>query len=184
MALSIAACLTDSVAVRFATLTHDLGKATTPKETLPKHHGHEKRSVEILNVFCSRLPIPKRYRELAVAVAQQHGMVHRVKELKPSTIYKLLENIDGLRRPERFEKFILACEADARGRTGFENHRYYQADLLRTALNAARKVCVKDLGEIEQGPSLGKRLREYRIKAIHDVLAKSKSKSVSEITPG
>ena len=106
-----------------------------------------------------------------MAVAQQHGMAHKVKELKPSTIYKLLENIDGLRRPERFEKFILACEADARGRTGFENHHYYQADLLRTALNAAREVSVKDLGNIEQGPNLGERLREYRIEAIHHAFA-------------
>ncbi len=183
MALGIAASLTDSVAVRFATLTHDLGKATSPKETLPKHHGHEKRSVEILNVFCSRFPIPKRYRELAVAVAQQHGMAHKVKELKPSTIYKLLKNIDGLRRPERFEKFILACEADARGRTGFENHHYYQADLLRIALNAAREVSVRDLGNIEHGPNIGERLREYRIKAIHHALADKQSNSASEVTP-
>ena len=70
------------------------------------------------------MPIPKRYRELAVAVAQQHGMAHRAKELKPNTIYKLFESLDGLRRPERFEEFILACEADARGRAGFENHQY------------------------------------------------------------
>jgi tRNA nucleotidyltransferase (CCA-adding enzyme) len=174
MALSIAACVTDSVAVRFATLTHHLGKATTPKDILPKHHGHEERSVEILESFCSRLPIPKRYRELAVAVAQQHGKAHRVKELKSNTIYKLLESLDALRRPERFEEFILACEADARGRTGFENRQYSQADVLRTALNAARKVRAKDLGEIEQGPDLGETLRKYRVKAIHDALAKNK----------
>ena len=172
MALSIAARVTDSVAVRFATLTHDLGKATTPKDIWPKHHGHEERSVEILRSFCKRLPIPKRYRELAVAVAQQHGMAHRAKELKPNTIYKLFESLDGLRRPERFEEFILACEADARGRDGFENHQYSQADVLRTALNAARKVQAKDLGEIEQGPSLGEKLRKYRVKAIHAALAK------------
>ena len=172
MALSIAARVTDSVAVRFATLTHDLGKATTPKDIWPKHHGHEERSVEILRSFCKRLPIPKRYRELAVAVAQQHGMAHRAKELKPNTIYKLFESLDGLRRPERFEEFILACEANARGRAGFENHQYSQADLLRTALNAARKVQAKDLGEIEQGPSLGEKLRKYRVKAIHAALAK------------
>ena len=173
MALSIAARITDSVAVRFATLTHDLGKATTPKDILPKHHGHEERSVEILGSFCSRLPIPKRYRELAVTVAQQHEKAHRVKGLKSSTIYKLLESLDGLRRPERFEEFILACEADARGRTGFENRQYSQADVLRTALNAARKIRAKDLGEIEQGPNLGKTLRKYRVKAIHDALTKN-----------
>ena len=99
-------------------LTHDLGKAESPKESLPRHRGHENRSVTILRRLCTRLPVPRRYRELAVAVARHHGVVHRAEELKPSTVYKLFEAVDALRRPERFEDFLLACEADARGRFG------------------------------------------------------------------
>ena len=170
MALQIAARLTESVAVRFAVLTHDLGKAETPKEILPKHRGHEERSVKILASFCSRLPVPRRYRELAVSVARHHGSVHRTHELRPSTVGRLIEAVDAVRRPERFEEFLLACEADARGRAGLENQPYPQANALRTALNAARKVQIEDLQGTAKGAELGEQLRERRIQAIREVL--------------
>ena len=170
MALQLAARLSESVAVRFAVLTHDLGKAETPKEILPKHRGHEERSVKILGHFCSRLPVPKRYRELAVAVARHHGIVHRAHELRPSTVLRLMEAVDAVRRPERFEEFLLACEADARGRTGLEDRPYPQADALRAALTAARNVHGEDLQGATQGPELGERLRERRIEAIRHAL--------------
>lgn len=170
MALKIATNLSESVAVRFAVLTHDLGKAESPKESLPKHRGHEERSVTILRHLCSRLPVPRRYRELAVAVARHHGVVHRAAELKPSTVYKLIEAVDAVRRPERFDDFLLACEADARGRLGLENQPYPQADALRTALDAALKVRGEDLRGVTQGPALGERLRERRIEAIRGAL--------------
>ncbi len=170
MALQIAARLTESVAVRFAVLTHDLGKAETPKEILPKHRGHEERSVKILASFCSRLPVPRRYRELAVSVARHHGSVHRTHELRPSTVGRLIEAVDAVRRPERFEEFLLACEADARGRAGLENQPYPQANSLRAALNAARNVQIEDLQGTAKGAELGEQLRERRIQAIREVL--------------
>lgn len=170
MALKMATSLSESVAVRFAVLTHDLGKAESPKESLPKHRGHEERSVTILRHLCGRLPVPRRYRELAVAVARHHGSVHRAAELRPSTVYKLIEAVDAVRRPERFDDFLLACEADARGRLGLEDQPYPQADVLRTALDAALKVRGEDLRGATQGPALGERLRERRIEAIRGAL--------------
>ena len=154
MALDIAGRITKSASVRFAVLTHDLGKATTPKKIWPSHHGHEQRSIEILKSFCKRFPIPRRYRKLATSVAQHHGLAHRVHKLKAKTIYKLIEDLDGIRRPKGFEDFILACEADARGRSGFESTQYPQGDLLRKALTAVVKVHTKDLDEINEGPLL------------------------------
>ena len=170
MVVSMAASLSPSPMVRFAALTHDLGKARTPAESLPRHRGHEERSVKVLDEFCSRLPVPRRYRELAVAVARYHGIVHRSEELRPSTIYKLIEAIDGVRRPDRFEEFLLACEADARGRLGLETRPYPQASMLRTALGAAREASTEDLPGSPQGPALGEAIRQRRIEAIRQVL--------------
>src|SRR5262245_20852451 len=118
MALRLAARLSQSEAVRFAVLTHDLGKATTPKAQLPGHHGHERRSEELLERLCTRLPVPNKLRDLARHVALHHGTVHRAAELKSQTVLKLIVEVDGLRQPERFEDFLVACEADARGRKG------------------------------------------------------------------
>ena len=170
MAVQMAAQLSESVAVRFAALTHDLGKAETPKEILPRHLGHEERSVELLRHFCERLPVPRRYRELAMAVARYHGTVHRAGGLKPTTVQKLIDSVDGLRRPERFEDFLLACEADARGRSGLETRPYPQADILRSALAAARDVRSEDIEGDLQGRALGERLRARRIEAIRHAL--------------
>ena len=172
MALRISARLSDKVAVRFAVLTHDLGKATTPKHTLPSHRGHEERSVGLLNELCERLPVPRRFRELAEAVARHHGSVHRAAQLRPATIYKLIEAVDGLRRPQRFEDFLLACEADARGRLGLEERPYPQAGILRSALAAAREVRSDDATAGIRGRALGMRLRQLRIQAIRDGLSR------------
>ena len=172
MALRISARLSDKVAVRFAVLTHDLGKATTPKHTLPSHRGHEERSVRLLNELCERLPVPRRFRELAEAVARHHGSVHRAAQLRPATIYKLIEAVDGLRRPQRFEDFLLACEADARGRLGLEERPYPQAGILRSALAAAREVRSDDATAGIRGRALGMRLRQLRIQAIRDGLSR------------
>ena len=174
MALEVAAKLSESVAVRFAALTHDLGKAATPKDMLPRHRGHEARSVRILDSLCSRLPVPRRHRELATAVARYHGAVHRAGELKPGTVYDLIEAVDGVRRPERFEGFLLACEADARGRSGLEDRPYPQAGVLRTALDAARRVRGRDVPAATPGAAFGARLRERRIAAIREVLGNTR----------
>ncbi len=171
MCLRIAAELSDDTAVRFATLTHDLGKATTPADILPRHTGHERRSVEILEAFCERLPVPRRYKELAIAVARDHGIVHRAAELKPGTVLKLIEGSDGIRRPERFGSLLLACEADARGRTGLENTDYPQRRRLEHALAAASGIDVSKLAAQAEGAALGELIREHRLAAIAEALS-------------
>lgn len=170
MCVRMSARLSTDNAVRFAALTHDLGKATTPKDILPRHSGHEQRSVDLLDTFCERLPVPRRYKEIASAVARHHGVVHRADELRPATVMKLIESVDGIRRPERFDALLTACEADARGRTGLEENEYPQRRLLRDALTAALDVDTKPLAEAVQGPELGDAIRELRLGAIGSVL--------------
>lgn len=167
LVLEQAAGLSDNLAVRFAALTHDLGKATTPKDILPGHAGHEKRSVRLIRKLCERLPVPVACRELALIVAEFHGHCHRALELKPTTVLKVLERSDAFRRPERFEQFLLACEADARGRTGLEDRPYPQADYLRGAFSAAQSVGVTEFVDAGlEGAAIGKALQEKRAAAI------------------
>jgi tRNA nucleotidyltransferase (CCA-adding enzyme) len=168
MALRIAAEISPSEAVRFAVLTHDLGKAATPKESLPSHHGHEERTMPILARFCERLPVPNRVRDLALHVARYHAVVHRAAEIKAATAVKLIATVDGFRQPERFDDFLLACEADARGRKGLEQQPYAQADRLRAALRAARSVDARLLQSERklEGEALGKALHAERVKAV------------------
>jgi tRNA nucleotidyltransferase (CCA-adding enzyme) len=134
--------------VRFAALTHDLGKAATPKENWPKHHGHEDKSVELAERLCERLRVPGECRDLAVLTARYHGDVHRAAELRPATVLKLLAAADVYRKPARFEELLAACSCDYRGRSGLESRPYPQADLLRAAAAAARAV---HAGSIAQG---------------------------------
>jgi tRNA nucleotidyltransferase (CCA-adding enzyme) len=134
--------------VRFAALTHDLGKGTTPANVLPRHIGHEERSVNLVKALCKRIKVPNDCRDLALIVAKFHGKVHRVEEMRPDTVMRLLQDTDAMRQPQRFEAFLLACECDSRGRTGFETRPYPQADKLRRALRAALSV---DAGAIAAG---------------------------------
>jgi tRNA nucleotidyltransferase (CCA-adding enzyme) len=129
-----------SLPVRFAALTHDLGKGVTPPELWPKHHGHEARSVELVRALCERIRVPADCRDLAVAVARDHGNVHRATELRPGTVVELLERVDAFRRPERFEEFLQACECDFRGRPGYEEKPLPETDYLRQALQAAQAI--------------------------------------------
>ncbi len=126
--------------VRFAALVHDLGKGVTPPEHWPKHHSHEAKSVELVHALCERVRVPADCRELAVAVARDHGNVHRALELRPATVLELLERSDALRRPDRFEQFLLACECDFHGRPGYESRPYPAADYLREALRVVQEV--------------------------------------------
>jgi tRNA nucleotidyltransferase (CCA-adding enzyme) len=172
MALRTAALLSTSETVRFAVLTHDLGKGTTPAEMLPRHLGHEQRSEELLLALCSRLPVPNRYRDLALLVARHHGVVHKATELKPQTVLRIIMAADGIRQPARFEEFLLACEADARGRKGLEDRAYPQAEQWRVALRAARGV---DASKVRaernvEGEALGKALHDERLAAIKAAL--------------
>jgi tRNA nucleotidyltransferase (CCA-adding enzyme) len=172
MALKLSAALSSDIAVRFAVLTHDLGKAETPQLLWPKHHGHGECSVAIIDRLSQRLPVPNRFRVLASRVARYHDGVHRAAVLRPSTILEILEAVDGLRpRGTALEEFLIACEADARGRTGLEASAYPQADLLRRAQRAALSVnaaAVQD-GTLE-GPRLGSAIRQARIAAIARVI--------------
>lgn len=171
MALKQSAELSASTEVRFAVLTHDLGKGTTPKEILPSHRGHGERSVELIGRLAERLPVPRRYLELAVHVAKEHGHTHRAHELGAARLFELISAVDGLRQPERFEHFLVACEADARGRAGLEQVPYDQGDRLRTAHAAALEVRAAMLAEQGlEGRALGDALRERRIAAIASAL--------------
>ncbi len=170
MALKIATELSDKAEVRFAVLTHDLGKGTTPKKLLPSHRGHEERSLEILASFCTRLPVPKNYRALAEAVARHHGLAHKAASLRPNTLHKIIVAVDGIRRPERFEDFLIACEADARGRKGLEGQVYPQAEILKRALHAARAVRAEENENSAKGKALGELIRQKQIEAISAAL--------------
>jgi tRNA nucleotidyltransferase (CCA-adding enzyme) len=167
LVLTQAAKLSPEPIVRFAALTHDLGKGTTPRSQWPSHRGHEKRGVVLVDQLCDRLKAPNHFRELARHVARYHLHCHRALELCAATILKVLEALDAFRRPERFEQFLTACEADARGRAGLENREYPQADILRAARAAAASVNAKSLIEAGiEGPAIASALRERRIAAI------------------
>ena len=167
LALRMAATLSDDVRVRFAVLTHDLGKGTTPKDQWPSHRGHERRGADMLRDFCQRLRVPNEFRDLAHIVALHHCRCHRALEMRPNTVLSLLEDCDALRRPERFELFLHACEADARGRAGFEERTYEPASYLRTALQAAMSVNIGDLDVAGlDGEAIGARLHQARVAAI------------------
>lgn len=167
MSLNQSTRLSDDPMIRFAVLVHDLGKATTPKDKLPSHHGHEERGVKIINKLCKRYRIPNKYRELAINASRFHLDCHRIQEMKPETVLKKLEQLDAFRRPERFEQFLIACEADARGRGGSEDRNYPQAEYFQNALKAANEVNSKSLQEQGfEGKALGQEIRKQQIENI------------------
>jgi tRNA nucleotidyltransferase (CCA-adding enzyme) len=176
MVLAQACRLTEDNVVRFAALVHDLGKALTPREELPQHIGHEERSVPLVDALCDRLRVPNHHRELARLVARHHLVCHGIHERRPATVLRLLESLDAFRRPPRFEQFLVACEADMRGRAGFEERAYPQADLLRRAFAAARDVATADLDDgTRRGTQIAELLRQRRIEAIGSEKLKMKS---------
>lgn len=140
LVLQMAARLQTPLAVRFAALTHDLGKGTTPAQILPRHSGHEMRSVELLHRVCQRWRVPAECKDLSLVVAKEHGNIHRCLDLSAAATLRLLERCDALRRPERFAWVLQACECDARGRLGHENAPYPQAQYLSQALDGALSV--------------------------------------------
>lgn len=167
MVLDEAVKLSAEREVRFAALMHDLGKADTPGDVLPSHHGHEGRSVGRVQELCARVRVPAAFRDLAVLAAKYHTHCHRVFELRTATVLELLEGADAMRRPERFEQFLLACMADARGRLGFDSTPYPQADFLRAVLMAVRAVPVQPLLAAGlQGLDLAAALRLRRLEAV------------------
>jgi tRNA nucleotidyltransferase (CCA-adding enzyme) len=167
MVLDMASVLSLPLAARFAALTHDLGKATTPADVLPRHIGHEIRSVALLEPVCQRLRVPAECRDVARLVARFHGDIHRGDALRPSTMVRVLERCDVFRRPERFEDILGACEADARGRLGHQDRDYEQGRLWRQVAAAARSV---DGGAVAAAcadpPQIAERLHDARAAAI------------------
>jgi tRNA nucleotidyltransferase (CCA-adding enzyme) len=167
MVVDQAAELSPDVDVRFAALVHDLGKAATPARHLPQHPGHEKRSMRFIAAMANRLPLPRACLELALLVAEFHGHSHKAFELRASTMLKVLERADAFRRPDRFRKFLLSCEADSRGRTGFEGRPYPQAEYLQGALHAAERVSANEfVRQGLDGAQIGEALRRKRLQAI------------------
>jgi tRNA nucleotidyltransferase (CCA-adding enzyme) len=156
-----------ATSVRFAVLTHDLGKARTPREQWPSHRGHEEAGVPLVEALSQRLRVPNGFRELAVLGARHHAVVHRAAELRPDTVLKLFEATDAFRRPERFAELLLVCESDARGRTGLEDRSYPQADYLRLARDAAaaEQLSDEDRAGLE-GPAIGAKIRAKRLAAV------------------
>lgn len=172
--LDRAAQLSDAPQVRFAALLHDLGKGTTPPEQWPRHIDHEQRGPALIEALCRRLRVPNAYRELALLTARHHGACHRAAELRPATLLDTLQALDAFRRPARFEQFLLACEADATGRPGYEHQPYPQGTLLRRALQAAETVNGGALAaQGLQGEALATALRQGRLAAIRDVLSRN-----------
>ncbi len=166
MALQQACQANYALDVRFAVLVHDLGKALTPKDQLPRHIMHEERGLVPVTELCQRLKVPTNIRLLAQVVCKEHLKCHQLLQLKPGTIWRLLQRLDVMRRPERVRAFAQACQCDAKGRLGLEDRDYPQADYLLGAMQAVRDVKVQDIPKELQGSEIGEYLISKRIEAI------------------
>lgn len=166
MVVDQSARLSADPVVRFSALLHDLGKAETPADLLPRHHGHEARGVKPVRSLCSRLRVPNAYRDMALTVAQKHGLSLTAFELKPVTIVELFESMDAYRRPERVEQFILASKADFHGRPGYEDQEYPQSDYLRAVFAVTRNISAREFVESGlKGKEIGAAVRRARAQA-------------------
>ena len=171
MVLDMAARLQAPLSVRFACLGHDLGKGTTPAHVLPRHLGHEERSVALLQALCERLRVPTDCRALADVVAREHGHIHQSASFSAAALVRLLERCDALRRPERWDQVLLACECDARGRLGLAEAAYPQRARLNQVLALARQVDTAQVAAQaaqagRKGPEIGKAVQDARICAV------------------
>ncbi|AWL29414.1 multifunctional CCA addition/repair protein [Acinetobacter defluvii] len=155
-----------SLDVRFAVLVHDLGKALTPKEELPRHIQHEERGIEPVTAICDRLKVPTQTKQLALVVCKEHLKCHQAFTLKAGTLWRLLQRLDVLRRPERVEAFLQACECDAKGRLGMQDRDYPQAEFLLKIMQRVRTIKASDLPPEVKGADIGEMLIQKRIEAI------------------
>jgi tRNA nucleotidyltransferase (CCA-adding enzyme) len=171
LCLEQAALLSDSLEVRFAALVHDLGKGVTPKEDWPHHYGHETLGLTVLEQLCTRLRVPNSFKTLALQVMQYHTHCHRAFELRASTLTDMLVALGVCKPANKLREFILACEADAKGRTGLEHVSYPQAELLSSAAKAAAFVDTSAIvnGELK-GANIGEAIRRLRIKAVAELI--------------
>jgi len=171
LALDMATHLGSDPETVFAVLAHDLGKGTTPRDILPSHRGHERRSMTLIDELCGRLKAPRRFRELAQKIARYHGTAHKVNKLCPRTVLDLLQGLDAFRRSERFEQALIAFEADYRGRAGYQGRAYPQAARLRQLLAAAGAVDVRALAAAASAPAkIPERIRDARIWALRETM--------------
>ncbi|MFV2059106.1 MAG: multifunctional CCA addition/repair protein [Gammaproteobacteria bacterium] len=171
MVLQQACLLSQDTKVRFAALVHDLGKGITPKDELPKHISHETRGVPLVKALCKRFKVPNAYQDLAVKVTQYHLHYHRIAELKASTILKTLSALNAFRQADNFELFILACEADARGRTGYEDKLPPQSEQFRMAFMAANEVDITSITSANiSGKEIGAQIQKTRLSAIKNCI--------------
>ncbi|MCE9632826.1 MAG: multifunctional CCA addition/repair protein [Methylophilales bacterium] len=167
MVVDYAAAQNYNLPVRFAALTHDLGKGTTPVDILPRHIGHEERSVNLLKDLCKRLKVPNDCKELAHIVAKLHGKVHAVFDMRPATIMQFLQDTDAIRQPERFEDFLRACESDSKGRLGYTDKPFPAAQKLRECLNAAQAVVTRTIASQHSMPeAIKEAIFQARVEAI------------------
>jgi tRNA nucleotidyltransferase (CCA-adding enzyme) len=176
LVLDMAAALQAPLTVRFACLCHDLGKATTPADMLPRHIGHEQRSAKLLRGLSDRLRVPSACRDLADVVAREHGNIHRSGELGAAALLRLFERCDAIRKPERFAQAVLACECDARGRLGRREAEYPQGPRLLGALAAASAVetqgiSAQAIASGRKGPDIGAVIQQARVSALAHYLA-------------
>jgi len=161
------ACRADyDLDVRFAVLVHDLGKALTPIDELPRHIMHEERGMAPVTRLCERLKVPTNLKNLALIVCKEHLKCHQIKNLKPGTVWRLLQRLDVLRKPEQVVSFVRACECDAKGRLGLEERPYPQAQYLLDSMEIVRNIRAQDLPAHIQGVEIGEMLIQYRIEAL------------------
>lgn len=171
MVIDQAARLSDDVAVRFAALCHDLGKGTTPADVLPSHKGHEATSVELTKDLCNRLRVPKETTALAMKVAEFHTDVHLLFELDADRVLHVLEGVDSFRRPERFQQYLLAGEADFRGRPGYEDAPMPEGEAFRACFEAAVSVTATEFVQDGlSGIAIGEAIRSKRLAVIENTL--------------
>jgi tRNA nucleotidyltransferase (CCA-adding enzyme) len=171
MVLEQCVLLSDDSATRFAALCHDLGKGVTPIAQWPSHRGHEKMGVPLIEQMGKRIKAPNNHIRLAKLVSEFHLHLHRIEDLKPKTIVKVLEQTDAFRKPERFEQFLIACEADFRGRTGFETRDYPQSNIMRKALNACQSISTKAIiDDGYNGKQIGEQLHQQRVSIVKHMI--------------
>ncbi len=153
--------------IGFCAMTHDLGKALTPQSELPRHIMHEERGVAPLRALALRLRVPNEHAELGVLCCRLHLLAHRAFELRPETLFGLIEKLDAFRKPQRLEQFISVCESDKRGRLGLSETDYPQGDLLRAAYLAAIEVkAAAFIADGLQGPAIAEAMRKSRVQAV------------------
>lgn len=172
LSLQQAVKLSSDPVVRYATLVHDVGKGVTDKAKWPSHYAHETLGLPLQADISKRLHVPNEFSKLAALVCKHHTKMHRIKELRPATLLKLIEVLDGFRRPERVQKFLLACEADAKGRTGLEDCDYPQNEYLTTILNELSKLDVGALIKESQPKNTQEFVQQIRLSLLNEIVAR------------